>query len=71
MVRVFLLYIEALVAYSYALSKINISIANPIMTSIEYAIVILSSVLFLKETLNNIQVIGILFIIFGVWMVAR
>jgi multidrug transporter EmrE-like cation transporter len=61
----------ALVAYSYALSKINLSVAYPIMTSLGYAIVILASILFLRETLSAMKVIGILFIIAGVWMVAR
>lgn len=64
-------FVIAFVAYSYALSKVNLSIAYPIMTSLGYAILILSSVFFLKETLNSIQVIGILFIIFGVWMVTQ
>jgi len=60
----------ALVAYSYALSKINLSIAYPVMTSLGYAIVILSSVFFLKETLNAVQITGVAVIILGVWMVA-
>ncbi|HAM52182.1 MAG TPA: hypothetical protein DCP92_16380 [Nitrospiraceae bacterium] len=63
-------FAAALVAYSFALSKINLSVAYPIMTSIGYAIVILSSVFIIKETLNIHQIIGVLVIICGVWMVA-
>ncbi|MBF0557969.1 MAG: EamA family transporter [Nitrospirae bacterium] len=61
----------ALFAYSYALSKINLSIAYPIMTSLGYIIVILSSVFFLKESFSVVQAAGVMVIILGVWMVAR
>ena len=60
----------ALAAYSYVLSKLNLSIAYPIMTSLGYVIVILASWLFLSETITWIQLIGFVFIISGVWMVA-
>ncbi|MFA5793639.1 MAG: SMR family transporter [Candidatus Brocadiia bacterium] len=63
-------FILALVAYSYALSKMNLSIAYPIMTSCGYAIVILVSVLFMKEVLNWVQISGLILITAGVWMVA-
>jgi multidrug transporter EmrE-like cation transporter len=61
----------ALVAYSYVLSKINLSIAYPVMTSLGYVIVIIVSWMFLKEHITFIQVVGFAFIIAGVWMVAR
>jgi len=60
-----------LVAYSYVLSKINLSIAYPVMTSLGYVIVIIASWMFLKEHITFVQVIGFAFIITGVWMVAR
>jgi multidrug transporter EmrE-like cation transporter len=61
----------ALVAYCYVLSKINLSIAYPIMTSLGFLIVILASWLFLGETITKIQIVGFICIIAGVWMVAR
>ncbi|HUT83931.1 MAG TPA: SMR family transporter [Thermodesulfobacteriota bacterium] len=61
----------ALVAYSYVLSKINLSIAYPVMTSLGYVIVIIASWMFLKEHITFVQVIGFAFIISGVWMVAQ
>jgi len=61
----------ALVAYSYVLSKVNLSIAYPVMTSLGYVIVIIASWMFLKEHITFIQVMGFAFIIAGVWMVAR
>jgi len=61
----------ALIAYSYVLSKINLSIAYPVMTSLGYVIVIIASWIFLKEHITLIQIIGFTFIIAGVWMVAQ
>jgi multidrug transporter EmrE-like cation transporter len=61
----------ALIAYCYVLSKINLSIAYPIMTSLGYMIVIIASWMFLKEHITFIQIMGFAFIIAGVWMVAR
>jgi multidrug transporter EmrE-like cation transporter len=61
----------ALVAYCYVLSKINLSIAYPVMTSVGFLIVILVSWLYLGETITKIQIVGFICIIAGVWMVAR
>ena len=65
------LFVVALGAYAYILSKLNLSIAYPIMTSLGYMIVILISWLFLKETITALQVVGFTLIILGVWFVAR
>lgn len=64
-------FIFALVAYGYVLSKMDLSIAYPLMTSIGFAIVTLASWLFLKAIITPIQIIGFLFILSGVWMVAK
>ncbi len=60
-----------LAAYCYVLTKLNLSIAYPIMTSLGYVIVIIASWLFLKETITLVQIAGFAFIITGVWMVAH
>jgi len=60
-----------LAAYCYVLTKLNLSIAYPIMTSLGYVIVIIASWLFLKETITLVQIAGFGFIIAGVWMVAH
>lgn len=60
----------ALVFYSFVLQKINLSVAYPIMTSVGFVFVILVSVLFLKESLTFWQMLGILLIVAGVWLVA-
>jgi multidrug transporter EmrE-like cation transporter len=64
-------FIFALAAYGYILSKMNLSIAYPLMTSIGFMIVILASWLFLNEIITPLQIIGFLFILSGVWMVAK
>jgi len=66
-----LFFVLALVAYCYVLSRLNLSIAYPIMTSLGFLIVILASWLFLGEAITKIQIIGFICIIAGVWMVAR
>lgn len=60
----------ALVFYSFVLQKVNLSIAYPIMTSMGFVLVILVSVFYLKESLSVFQMLGILFIAAGVWLVA-
>ncbi len=61
----------ALAAYLYVLSKVNLSIAYPIMTSLGYVIVIVVSWALLNENIAKIQILGFVFIIAGVWMVAK
>lgn len=61
----------ALMAYSYVLTTIPLSVAYPTMTSLGLVIVTLVAVLHFGETLNPIQIAGIFAIIAGVWMVAR
>jgi multidrug transporter EmrE-like cation transporter len=66
-----LLFVLALIAYGYVLTKLNLSIAYPIMTSMGFLIVILVSWLFLREAITLTQVMGFILILSGVWMVAR
>ena len=61
----------AFVTYAYVLSHIQLSVAYPILTSLAFILVVLSSVLYLDETITIIQIFGISFIIVGVWMVAN
>jgi len=61
----------SLLSYTYVLSKMNLSIAYPIITSTCFIIVILFSWLFLKEKLLPIQVAGFFLIVTGIWLVAK
>jgi multidrug transporter EmrE-like cation transporter len=64
-------FMMSLVAYSYLLSKINLSIAYPVITSAAFTMVSLCSVFFLGEKIGGVQTIGILFTIIGMWMIVR
>jgi len=59
-----------MVFYAYALSRIPLSTAYPLMTSVGFLIVVTASVVMLNETLSLIQVLGLILIMAGVAMVA-
>lgn len=61
----------ALGAYSYSLTKLNLSVAYPIMVSAGLIIVVLGSLLFFKEIIRPSQYVGFCFILLGVWLVAK
>ena len=58
----------ALIFYTKALEKFNLSIAYPLMTSCGLIIVTLWSVLVFHERLNLLQTGGLFMIIGGIWM---
>jgi len=64
-------FIFALICYLFVLSKLNLSVAYPIMTSMGFLVVIVASWAFLKESITTIQIVGFAFIILGVWIVAK
>ena len=61
----------ALVCYSVVLSKLNLSIAYPLMVSLGLIIVILASYFFLAESISIVQIAGFVLIIAGVWLVSK
>jgi len=64
-------FVLALVAYSMVLTRLNLSVAYPIMVSMGLVVVVLASAFILFERITWIQVVGFVLIIAGVWMVAR
>ncbi|MCX7020904.1 MAG: SMR family transporter [bacterium] len=62
-------FAAALVFYTYVLSKLNLSVAYPVFTSVGFAIVIVVSALMLKESITWWQVAGFVLIVAGVWLV--
>ena len=58
-------------AYTQALTKIPLSIAYPLMTSLGFLIVVAASAYFFKESISWVQGIGFALIIAGVICVAR
>lgn len=61
----------ALGAYSLVLTRLNLSVAYPVMISTGLIIVVVVSALFLNEKITLVQTAGFLCILAGVWLVAR
>ena len=59
-----------LLAYSFVLSKVKLSIAYPLMTSIGFVIVLSYSFFKLGESISVVHLGGIVLILAGVWMVS-
>ena len=60
------LYGMAFLFYSLALINLPLTVAHPILTGGSVALVTLASVLVFGETLTLINILGLIFIIFGV-----
>ncbi|MHB8156460.1 MAG: SMR family transporter, partial [Desulfocucumaceae bacterium] len=61
----------ALAAYSVVLSKMNLSVAYPVMTGAGFLLVFLVSGLYFKESITAIHALGAGLILAGVWVLAR
>jgi len=61
----------ALAAYSFVLTRLNLSVAYPVMISVGLVIVVCASYFFLNESISLLQIVGFGLIIVGVWLVAR
>ena len=59
-----------LAAYSYALTKLPVSMAYPIMVSVGYAIIVCGAAVWFSEKLSPLQMVGVGVILAGVWLVA-
>jgi multidrug transporter EmrE-like cation transporter len=59
------------VFYAAALVRLELSVANPIMTAGGMLIVVCCSVLFLRESVTAVQLIGVLFLVAGIVLVAH
>lgn len=65
-----ILFGVSFLVYLFALSKYQLNIVYPIFVSAGVIIVSLSSWFFFKETLTLLQILGIVFIIFGIFLLA-
>ncbi len=62
----FLSYIVSFLLWTLIISKYNLSYIYPLITSVLFVLVMVSSALLLKETITTSQIIGTIFIIIGV-----
>jgi len=59
-----------LAAYYYALTTWKVSIAYPIMVSVGGAIIVCGAAVWFSEKLSPLQMVGVVVILAGVWLVA-
>lgn len=65
-----LFYGVSLIFWLFALSKLKLSLAYP-ATSLMYVFIILASWLILKETINFYQILGLIIILIGLFLLFR
>lgn len=63
-------FVLALASFSYVLSRTNLSVAYPILTSGCFLLIALASWLVFKESITSPQILGFTFILVGIWLVA-
>ena len=59
-----------LVVYTYALTKLPVSLVYPIMVSVSYAVIICVAMVWFSEKVSAWQIVGVGVIMVGVWLVA-
>lgn len=59
------------VFYAYALRKMPISVAYPIMVTVGFVIIVAVASVFLKERLTTVQWVGVVAVLIGVSLVAK
>jgi len=55
----------------FVISRIKLNLAYPIATSLNISLIVIFSWLFLKEHLLPIQILGIVVIIFGIFLILK
>ena len=65
------LFAANVVFYAAALSRLNLSLAYPVMMAGGVLIVVTVSILFLREALSAPQMVGLLFLVVGLVLVTR
>jgi multidrug transporter EmrE-like cation transporter len=66
-----MMFVVALAGYSLVLSKMNLSVAYPVMTTMGFIVVLTASWLFFGEAITAVQIVGYALMLSGVWLVLR
>ncbi|MBC7321053.1 small multidrug resistance protein [bacterium] len=61
----------AFIGYSFVLSKLQLSIAYPIMTGAGFLLVSVFSLLLFNESFNLFKILGVIFIFIGIVFLSR
>jgi small multidrug resistance pump len=67
----FACFVANVLFYIYALQKLPISVAYPVMVTCGFAIIVAVAGIKLNERLSTVQWIGVAAILLGVWLVAK
>jgi len=65
------LFTVSFVGYSLVLSGMSLSLAYPIMTGGGFVIVVLASLILFAEEASLLRILGIMFIVAGIWIASR
>ncbi|MBI4836382.1 MAG: EamA family transporter [Candidatus Abawacabacteria bacterium] len=60
-----------LLLYTYVLSKMKLSVAYPLMTSLGFLIVVSFSVFYLHESIHWLQMVGLVLVIGGLYLITQ
>lgn len=63
-----MMFVVAPFVFLLALSKANVTLAYPVLVGLNFAFVIILSVIFLSEAVNAAKIIGILFILISMYL---
>lgn len=63
-------YVSSVGGYIIVLSKTNLSVAYPILMSTGYALVVMTSFIFLKEPFGTLKWLGLVLIMLGVILIS-
>ena len=59
----------ALFFYTYVLSKLNLSVAYPLITSLGFVIVTFFSIFYFHEVITWVQIAGMVLVVLGLYMI--
>ncbi len=58
-----------LLCYTYVLSKLNLSLAYPIITSLGFLLVTIFSVVYFQESIHWVQIVGMFIVVGGLYLI--
>lgn len=61
----------ALMFYTYVLTKMNLSVAYPLITSLGFLIVVSFSVFYLHESVNWMHMLGLVLVLAGLFLITQ
>jgi drug/metabolite transporter (DMT)-like permease len=66
-----ILYVVGFLSWLYILSKVNLSVAYPTMTTLSFITILLLSIILLKEKLTLEIIIGSILCLIGIYIILK